>query len=214
MPDVPRGLYAVTADRYPDSERLVDEVEAALAGGAVMVQFRDKSNDAAWRLATARSLQARCAAHGALLIVNDDIALAQAVGAAGVHLGRDDGSPAAARARLGAGAIIGVSCYDEFDRAVDAAGAGADYIAFGSLFPSPTKRGAVRCDLSLLARARALGPAIVGIGGVTLENAPEAIAAGADALAVISALFDSGDVRGVAERFAQLWGQSQVTESS
>jgi len=205
MHDIPRGLYALTADRYPDAARLLDEVEAALAGGAAMVQFRDKSGDAAWRLDTARALQARCAARGVPLIVNDDVALALAVGAAGVHLGRDDGSPAAARARLGADANIGVSCYDAFDRAVEAAGAGADYVAFGSLFASPTKREAVRCDLSLLTRARALGPAVVGIGGITRHNAPEAIAAGAHALAVISALFDAQDIRREAQRFAALW---------
>jgi thiamine-phosphate pyrophosphorylase len=139
-----------------------------------------------------------------LFIVNDSIDIAIASGADGVHLGRDDGDLTAARARL-QGKILGVSCYDSVDAARAAVAAGADYVAFGSVFASPTKPGAVRAPLSLFAKARPLGVPLVGIGGITLENAPQLIEAGADCLAVISDLFDAPDIAARARAYGKLF---------
>ncbi|HEX7731319.1 MAG TPA: thiamine phosphate synthase, partial [Rhodanobacter sp.] len=123
----------------------------------------------------------------------------------GVHLGRDDGDVAAARAVMGAGAIVGVSCYDSLERARTAAAAGADYIAFGAFFPSPTKPHAVRASPDLLRQSATLGLPRVAIGGITPDNAPSLVEAGADLLAVISAVFGAADVRAAAQRFARLY---------
>jgi thiamine-phosphate pyrophosphorylase len=202
-----RGLYAVTPE-CADTARLVALVERALAGGARLVQYRAKDAPRALRLEQARALVALAHRHGARLIVNDDAALALEAGADGAHLGRGDGDLAAARAALG-GRILGASCYDSLERARAAAAAGADYLAFGSVFPSPTKPGAVRAPLSLLGEARPLGRPLVAIGGITLGNAPQVIRAGADCLAVISAVFDAPDVAAAARAFARLFGEQR-----
>ncbi|MBK1681903.1 thiamine phosphate synthase [Rhodocyclus tenuis] len=184
-----RGLYAVTPDGLPEAA-LLAQAEAALAGGAAVMQLRDKSSDAARRLRLAQALAALCRRHGALFIVNDDLQLALAVGADGVHLGADDGDPRAARQALPPGSVVGVSCYADFARARVAVAAGADYVAFGAVFASPTKPQAPRASLDLLARTRAeLGVPACAIGGITLANAGEVIAAGADLLAVVSEVF-------------------------
>ncbi len=201
-PRLPRGLYAITDGPRAD---LLDVCAAALDGGARVLQYRDKSDDVPRRLREARALQALCAARGVPLIVNDDVALTAAVGAAGVHLGADDAAIADARARLGDGAIIGVSCYDSLERARHAAAAGADYLAFGAFHPSPTKPQARRATPDLLRGARALGKPLTAIGGITADNAPALIEAGADCVAVISALFGAADVRAAARRFASLF---------
>jgi thiamine-phosphate pyrophosphorylase len=191
-----RGLYAITP---PDLSR----VEAALACGALCaLQYRAKDADATRRLSEARQLAQLCRAHGVPLIVNDDVALALAVDAAGVHLGRDDGELAAARARLH-GRLLGASCYDQPALARRAVAAGADYVAFGSVFDSPTKPAAVRAPLALFALD--LGVPKVAIGGITLDNAPRVLAAGADALAVISDLFDAPDVAARASQYGRLF---------
>jgi thiamine-phosphate pyrophosphorylase len=197
-----RGLYAISDGPRPD---LVDACSAALEGGAAILQYRDKSDDHNRRLHEAQALQALCARHGVPLIVNDDIELAYAVGAAGVHLGEHDSDFAMARARLGANAIIGVSCYDSLMRARQFAAAGADYVAFGAFYPSPTKPAARRADPSLLTDAAMLGVARVAIGGITPDNARFLIDAGADAVAVISAVFGARDVRAAARRFSELF---------
>ena len=199
------GLYAITAERYPDSNRLLEEVEEALRGGAVMVQFRDKSGDRDWRLECARRLLDLCRRHGAPLIINDDIELTHACGADGVHLGEDDPDARTARQRLGDDAIVGVSCYNRIDRAHALAAHGADYLAFGSVFRSPTKPGAVSCGLDTLTTAASLGLPVVAIGGITAENGAAAIRAGASFLAVISELFGAPDVRKAAAALAALW---------
>jgi len=199
------GLYAITPED-PDTERLARRVEAALAGGAALLQYRSKSAESALQRGQARRLLELCRRHGALLIVNDDLELALSVGADGVHLGRDDGDVAAARARLPANALLGVSCYDRIELATAAVDAGADYVAFGSAFASPTKPEAVRAAPELFARARARLPVpIVAIGGITPENARLVIDAGADAIAVITALFDAADVRAAAAAFRGLF---------
>lgn len=204
LPLVPalRGLYAISDGPRDD---LLDACAAALEGGAAILQYRDKSTDCARRLHEARALQALCARHRVPLIVNDDVELAAAVGAAGVHLGEGDAALALARARLGADAIIGVSCYDSLDRARQFAAAGANYLAFGAFFPSPTKPGASHATPHLLRDAKPLGLPLVAIGGITPDNARGLIDAGADAVAVISALFGARDVRAAARRLAHLF---------
>lgn len=191
-----RGLYAIT----PGS---LARVEEALASGALCaLQYRAKQAGPAQRLEEAEALARLCGAYGVALIVNDDLELALAVDAAGVHLGRDDGDLAEARAKL-PGRLLGVSCYDRPELAERAVAAGADYIAFGSVFPSPTKPEAVRAPLALFGRA--LGVPKVAIGGITLENAPQVLAAGADCLAVITDLFDAPDVAARAQAYRRLF---------
>jgi len=199
-----RGLYAITPETR-DTQDLVARVEACLAGGAAAVQYRAKGLSPAMALAQAQALAAACRRHGALFIVNDSVELARATAADGVHLGRDDGDPAAARRAL-PDAIIGISCYAQPARAREAAAAGADYVAIGSVFASPTKPGAVRAPLEALAEARreAACP-VIAIGGITLDNAPLAIGAGADMVAVISALFDAPDIAAAARAFTRLF---------
>lgn len=196
------GLYAITDGPRPD---LLDAVAQALAGGARLIQYRDKTADQTRRLAEAHALRQLCATHGAPLIINDDISLAAAVQADGIHLGEHDPAPAAARDVLGANAIVGVSCYDSLERAHQLAAAGADYLAFGAFFPSPTKPQARRASPELLRQSAALGVPLVAIGGITPDNAGALVDAGADFLAVISALFGAPDVRAAAQHFASLY---------
>jgi thiamine-phosphate pyrophosphorylase len=185
---------------------LVSMVSEAIDGGARLVQYRDKSRDAARRREEAAGLAALCRLHGVPLIVNDDVELASEVGADGVHLGRDDPAVATARRRLGEAALIGVSCYDRFERAVAAAAAGADYVAFGRFFASATKPDSVRAETGLLRRARReLGLPVVAIGGITPENGGALIAAGADMLAVVRAVYAAADVRAAAAALARLF---------
>jgi thiamine-phosphate pyrophosphorylase len=203
------GLYAIPP-QTADGDMLVRQVEAALAGGARAVQYRDKSEDHARRRAQAVALRELTRRYAALLIVNDDVDLAREVRADGVHLGRDDFDLPAARARLGSGMLIGASCYADLARALAAARAGADYVAFGSVFPSRTKPAAPRASLSLFAQAREhLRISLVAIGGITLANVREVVAAGADGVAVVSALFDAPDVRATAEAFSRIANQQR-----
>ena len=197
------GLYALTPE-LADTVELAARTELALSGGASAIQYRTKAASAALKLEQAAALRALCSARGAIFIVNDDVELAHAVHADGVHLGRDDASLAAARVRLGPAAIVGVSCYDELERAESAIAAGGDYIAFGSFYPSRVKPNAVRAPLSLIAEAKARWPqaGIVAIGGITAANAPPLIAAGADAVAVISALYEAPDIALAARELA------------
>ena len=175
---------------------------AAIAGGAAAVQYRNKIASPPLRRAQALVLRDLCAARGITFIVNDDVNLAYAVDADGVHLGRDDAPLVRARQRLGSTAIIGASCYESLERAAAAVAAGADYVAFGSFFPSTIKPDAARVEVSLLTAAKARwNVAVVAIGGITPPTAPALIAAGADALAVITAVFDAPDVTAAAKAF-------------
>lgn len=201
-----RGLYAITDTELMPGVKLMTAVEAAIRGGVRMVQYRDKSGDAGRRAPEARALLELCRGHGVPLIVNDDVELAAAVGADGVHLGKDDGDPAVARVRLGPRGLIGVSCYDSLERAVTAARAGADYVAFGSFHPSGSKPDAVRPPVNLLGDARRhLGIPICAIGGITPANGAALVAAGADMLAVIRGLFAAPDVTAAAKAYAKLF---------
>lgn len=205
---VVRGLYAVTPDR-DDTGRLLAEVGAALEGGARLVQYRNKIASHALRLAQARALKALCATHGARLIINDHVDVALDSGSDGVHLGGEDGSVHAAREALGSGRLIGVSCYADMSLARAAQQQGADYVAFGSFFASRVKPGAVRASVALLVEARReLFVPVVAIGGITRGNAPELLTAGADAVAVISDVFDAPDITRAAAAFTTLFGVS------
>jgi thiamine-phosphate pyrophosphorylase len=200
-----RGLYAVTPDSE-DTSALVRDVAAAIAGGAKLIQYRNKVAPPALRREQAAALQSLCRERGAALIVNDFVDLARAVDADGVHLGRDDGAAAEARALLGPGKLIGISCYRSLETARAAEGAGADYVAFGSFFASTVKPGAVRAPLELLTQAKqTLSVPVVAIGGITAENGEALVHAGADALAVISAVFAADDVESAARAFAPLF---------
>lgn len=194
MPKVRRrGLYAITPDE-PDTPRLLAVAARTLIGGCRFLQYRDKLSTPAERLIRARALADLCRRHEAALIVNDDIGLAQAV-AAGVHLGRDDASLEDARGALGPAALLGASCYADFAAAREAVAAGADYVAFGAVYPSPTKPLAPRAPLELFTRCRAeLDVSVCAIGGITLASASPLIAAGADLLAVITDLFSAPDI--------------------
>ncbi len=199
-----RGLYAVTPDDML-LPRLSAKVSAALKGGVRLVQYRNKTAPSPLRRAQAAELLRICRAVGAKLIVNDDLALALEIGADGVHLGRDDGDLAAARTALGTNRVLGVSCYNDIARAEIAAAAGADYIAFGAMFTSPTRPDAVPAPLSLIAEAKHFGLPIAAIGGVTLKNADSVINAGVDMVAVISGLFDTMDITGRATAYQDLF---------
>ncbi|HKL50952.1 MAG TPA: thiamine phosphate synthase [Wenzhouxiangellaceae bacterium] len=196
-----RGLYAVTPEGLVGAPLLASAARA-LAGGAVMLQYRAKSRA---QRESARALVELCRRHDALLIVNDDPALAADIDADGVHLGRHDESVEQARRTVGADRIIGVSCYDDLARARDLAAHGADYLAFGSMYVSPTKPEAVLCPPEILTSARCLGKPVVAIGGITLARAPELVHAGADLLAVISDLFDASDIEARAAAYAGLF---------
>lgn len=194
-----RGLYAITPD-LADGAELRRRVAQALDGGIAMLQYRSKGMQ---QLDAAKVLARLCRARSVPFIVNDHLELALACGADGAHLGRDDGDLAAARSKLG-GMLLGASCYNSLDAARSAVAAGADYVAFGSVFSSPTKPAAVRAPLTLFGEARALGVPLVAIGGITLENAPRLLRAGADCLAVISDLFDAPDIAERARSYGKL----------
>jgi thiamine-phosphate pyrophosphorylase len=188
-----RGLYAITPEPL-----LLKDVELALEGGATLLQYRRKQRD----VAEAREVVALARRYHVPVIVNDDIELALEVDAGGAHLGRDDGDLAGARKRLGA-RILGASCYNSLEAARAAVRAGADYVAFGSVFPSPTKPAAVRAPLKLFAEG--LGVPLAAIGGITLDNAKDVIDAGADLLAVISDLFEAPDIARRAAEYRKLF---------
>ena len=199
------GLYAITPD-CADTADLLRCVRLALEGGASVLQYRNKPADAVLRLAQAAALRALTREFAVPFIVNDDVLLAKQVDADGVHLGAMDGSLDAARDVLGKRKIIGVSCYNRLSLARNAVVAGADYVAFGAFFPSGVKPGAVAADAGLLREARAeLAVPLVAIGGITAQNGVALVQDGADALAVISALFDAADIRAAAQDFSKLF---------
>lgn len=206
-----RGLYAITDSQLLAGGKLLPYAEAALKGGATLLQYRDKSSDEARRLRQAEALRELCRRYGAGLIINDDAELAARLGV-GVHLGQEDGSLAAARALLGRDAIIGATCHARLELAEQARQEGASYIAFGRFFDSQTKPGAPAATPELLEQARArFRLPIVAIGGVTLDNAPALIARGASMVAVIHALFaaeNAAEVERRARAFSQLFADN------
>ena len=188
-----RGLYAVTPEE-PDTGRLLARAQAVLAGRPALLQYRNKGADAGLRREQAQALRDACRVAGVPFIVNDDLALALEIDADGAHLGREDGPPAEARAALGAQRILGLTCYADWSRATEGAAVGADYIAFGAMFPSMTKPHAPPAPFALIGRAQCeLGLPVAAIGGITLDNAAQVIAAGAELIAVVSDVFSAPD---------------------
>lgn len=199
------GLCALTPDEI-DTQRLLALVQPALESSIKTLQYRNKLADSRLRIAQAQVLLPLCRQYGTALIINDDIKLCLAIDADGVHLGKTDGDLAKARERLGPEKILGASCYNRYELAQQAKANGADYIAFGACFVSGTKPDAPRADLHLFTRAKAeLGLPVVAIGGITLDNAQQVIDAGADAVAVIGALWNSADIKQTVIRFNRLF---------
>ena len=205
------GLYAITDNQLLAEGRLLPYVEAALNGGVRLLQYRDKSNDAARRLREAEALQRLCESYGASLIINDDAELAARLGA-GLHLGQEDGSLATARALLERKSIIGRTCHASLELATQASKEGASYVAFGRFYNSLSKPGAPAAGVELLAKAKAsLQLPIVAIGGIDLHNAPPLIERGANMIAVIHALFAAdyaSEVERRARAFTSLFASS------
>lgn len=200
-----RGLYLVTPD-HADGGALLAALAAVLPARPALVQYRSKLQDAGLRREQAAAALALCRGAGIPLLVNDDLDLALAIAADGVHLGREDGDLAAARQALGPKRLLGASCYGEWERAVAAARAGVDYVAFGAMFPSATKPLAPVAPLALLTRAKAeLGLPVAAIGGINLDNVSTLIAAGADLPAVISDVFSAPDPAARAAAYAGLF---------
>jgi thiamine-phosphate pyrophosphorylase len=197
-----KGLYAITPGEA-DTAELLRKTRLVLLGGALVLQYRNKAADAVLRLEQARALRELAHEFSVPLIINDDAGLAQQVEADGVHLGSEDGSIAAARALLGNGKLIGVSCYNRMALAHDVVRQGADYVAFGSFFASAVKPGAVAASPDLLQQARReIDLPLVAIGGITAQNGAMLLEAGANALAVISAIFDADDIQAAARQFS------------
>ncbi len=200
------GLYVITDAYLTPSHSLINKVHQTIMGGAQIVQYRDKGRDCQKRRQEIDKLLGLCRNHGVTLIVNDDIELARLTGADGVHVGKEDVDPRVARNRLGENALIGVSCYNDFGKAIDAQKAGADYVAFGSFFSSPTKPNAVKADLSLLAQAKEkLNISVCAIGGITATNAKRIIDAGADMIAVINGVFAHENPQDAARQLSTLF---------
>jgi thiamine-phosphate pyrophosphorylase len=202
------GLYVITRDPSEMRLNILDEVNAAIRGGAAVVQYRAKAGRAS--VEEARALLNCCRKSRVPLIINDDVDLALKVGADGVHLGREDANPVAVRAILGANAIIGISCYDDLARATHAQDLGATYVAFGRFFPSQTKPDAPCAHEVTLREARKiLSVPIVAIGGITFDNGRSLVEAGAGLLAVIEGVFGGGDPESAARRFQAFWTENQ-----
>ncbi len=201
-----QGLYAITDTQLTPEHQLLTKVSAALLGGARLIQYRDKSTDGAARLRQACMLAELCQTFGRPLIINDDPELALACGASGVHLGQGDTDLAYARALLGKQAIIGITCHDSLELALQAQQQGADYVAFGAFFTSRSKPGVKPAPLALLLQARQqLRVPIVAIGGISVDNASQLITRGADMVAVIQDLFTATDIESRARQLATLF---------
>lgn len=199
------GLYAITPD-IANTDLLLAKVEAALQGGVNMLQYRNKTASHKLQTQQARELLPMCRQYNVPLIINDSVKLCLTLDADGVHLGADDGNLAEVKARLGPSKILGASCYNRFDLALQAQKAGASYVAFGACFSSSTKPNATKASLDLFTRAKTeLAVPCVAIGGITLGNAPSVILADADAIAVIEALFNAADIAKTSQQFTQLF---------
>ena len=207
MPEL-HGLYAITPDNA-DGATLLRDVEAALAGGCRIVQYRDKLSAMPERVARAKALRMLTRRFDAHLLINDDLALAMLIDADGVHLGKDDGHLAAARAILGPQRILGASCYGDIEAARRAQACGVDYVAFGAVYPSPTKPNAPTAAVHLFQQAKTeLGAKTCAIGGITIANAEPLVAAGVDLLAVITDLFSAPDIAARAAQFQKLFART------
>lgn len=209
------GLYAITDSALHKGSALEEAVARAIAGGARVIQYRDKSEETDRRRSEAAMLVKICRAQGVPLIVNDDVELAREVDADGVHIGRDDSDLSSARSRLGDDFIIGVSCYDRVALAEAAQANGADYVAFGAMFASTTKPDASRAEIAIFEHARrSVGLPLVAIGGITPDNGASLLAAGADMLAVVTGVFAHEDAEKAARRYAALFSVQKNKEEA
>ncbi len=200
-----KGLYAITPD-MADLNTLVHKTQLAIEGGAFMVQYRSKKQDHAVKMQQCAAILRLCREYGVPCIVNDDVEMCRILEADGVHLGENDDNIADVRHILGEDAIIGSSCYDQLDRAKQAQKEGATYVAFGAVFPTPTKPNAPRATLELLREAKhEIHIPIVAIGGITVNNAHDVIEAGVDAIAVITSLFEAKTIKETAETFLKMF---------
>lgn len=200
-----KGLYAITSD-MADTDLLLQKVEAALQGGINMLQYRNKAANHKLQTQQARAILPLCRQYNVLLIINDSVKLCLTLDADGVHLGADDGNLAEVRSRIGKDKVLGASCYNRFDLALSAQQQGASYVAFGACFASSTKPNAPVASLDLFTRAKTeLKIPTVAIGGITLQNAPQVISAGANAIAVINAIFGADDVKLASQQFSKVF---------
>lgn len=201
-----RGLYAITDPRLTPHDSLLEKVEEALAGGASVLQYRDKSASTEQKIRDGKALKQLCQSYAIPFLVNDDVELALMLKADGVHIGQSDAGVHSARARFGVSGIVGVTCHDRIDLALQAAHDGANYVALGRFYPSRTKPNAPPCSLAVLKELRQkVSLPIVAIGGITTDNAPQVIEAGADMVAVIHGLFGGNAIRATALAFADLF---------
>jgi len=203
-----KGLYAITDCANHDTETLLGKSEIILKAGAVILQYRDKSVDQSIRHDRACALQAMCSRHGVVFLINDDIRLASEIAADGVHIGKDDAEVETARNLLGPETVIGVSCYNNLDIALDAQARGANYVAFGAFYPTQTKEKTVKVSAQLLTQAKKkLSIPIVAIGGINPENGQSLVSAGADMLAVVNSIYSVEDPQQITKQFNQLFIQ-------
>jgi len=200
-----KGLYAITPD-MADLNSLIQKTQSAIEGGAFMVQYRSKIHDRAVKMQQCAAILRLCREYDVPCIVNDDVEMCHILEADGVHLGEKDDNIAEVRRILGEDAIIGSSCYDQLNRAKQAQKEGASYVAFGAVFPTPTKPNAPRATLELLREAKSeIQIPIVAIGGITMNNAHDVIETGVDAIAVITSLYESNSIKETAETFSQMF---------
>jgi thiamine-phosphate pyrophosphorylase len=200
-----KGLYAITPD-MADLNTLIPKTKLAIEGGAFMVQYRSKIQDRDVKIQQCAAILRLCRGYGVPCIVNDDVDMCRTLNADGVHLGEKDDNIAEVRRILGDNAIIGSSCYDQLERAKQAQKEGASYVAFGAMFPTPTKPIAPRATLALLKEAkREIHIPIVAIGGITVNNAHDVIETGIDAIAVITSLFEAKSIKETAETFSKMF---------
>ena len=200
-----KGLYAITPD-MADLNTLIQKTQSAIEGGAFMVQYRSKIQDRAVKMQQCAAILRLCREYDVPCIVNDDVEMCRILEADGVHLGENDDNIAEVRRILGEDAIIGSSCYDQLERAKQAQKEGASYVAFGAMFPTPTKPNAPRATLELLRETKSeIEIPIVAIGGITVNNAHDVIEAGVDAIAVITSLYESNSIKETAETFLKMF---------
>ena len=200
------GLYVITDASLIDERKFTDTIKQTLDGGANIIQYRDKSNNVKKHRQQASDIKRLCEQYKTIFIINDDFKLAKEIDADGVHLGSNDSAYDTARKALGNNKLIGITCYNQFDLALKAQSQGADYAAFGSFFSSSVKPDAVSADTHLLERAKLkLSIPVCAIGGITLDNSTELITAGADMLAVISAIFSSHDIKDTCQTFSHMF---------
>ena len=200
-----KGLYAITPDSA-DLNTLIQKTQLAIEGGAFMVQYRSKIRNRDVKMQQCAAILRLCREYDVPCIVNDDVEICRVLKADGVHLGEKDDNIAEVRHILGEDAIIGSSCYDQLNRAKQAQKEGASYVAFGAMFPTPTKPNAPRATLELLREAKSeIQIPIVAIGGITMNNAHDVIKTGIDAIAVITNLYESNSIKETAETFSQMF---------